>query len=117
MTTRAMTRSQLAHATIDESTVDFQEPEYIGNDKSPEDVETFDQVAIAVKEDLPDGNAVSWTEYVRGGNVESPPVIPHDVKLPQGLIPYGVPSVGVSVWSVSVSSATSSFPKGDRCED
>ena len=103
-------RSQLAHATIDESTVDFQEPEYIGNDESPEDVETFDQVAIVEKEDLPNGNAVSWTEYVSGGNVESPPVIPHDVKLPQVSIPSGVPSVGVSVWCDGVSSVTSSVP-------
>ena len=110
MTTRAMTRSQLAHATIDEDTVDFQEPEYIGDDESPEDVETFDQVAIVEEEDLPDGDAVSWTEYVSSGNVESPPVVPHDVKLPWVLIPCGVPSVGVSVWCDGVSSVTSSVP-------
>eukprot|EP00816_Leptocylindrus_hargravesii_P012043 CAMPEP_0196825346 /NCGR_PEP_ID=MMETSP1362-20130617/92997_1 /TAXON_ID=163516 /ORGANISM="Leptocylindrus danicus, Strain CCMP1856" /LENGTH=93 /DNA_ID=CAMNT_0042205753 /DNA_START=1511 /DNA_END=1789 /DNA_ORIENTATION=+ len=93
-----MKRSQLAHATIDKDTTDFQEPEHLGDNKSPEDVEIFDQAAIVEEEDLPDDNAVSWTEYVSTGDVESPPVVRHDIKLPWISIPCGVPSVGVSVW-------------------
>ena len=47
---RAMTRNQLAHTTIDKGSTDLQEPEYIGNNKSPEDVKTFGQVATVEEE-------------------------------------------------------------------
>mmetsp|Transcript_26577 Transcript_26577/g.41245 ORF Transcript_26577/g.41245 Transcript_26577/m.41245 type:complete len:151 (-) Transcript_26577:117-569(-) len=105
-----MMRSQLAHANNDESSTDFQEPVYIGDYESPEDVKTLNQVAAVEEDDLPDDDAVSWTEYVGSGDIESPPV-PHDVKLPRVSIPCGVPSVDVSIWSVGVSSATSSVPQ------
>ena len=112
VTTRAMTRSQLAHATNEEGSTDFQEPVYIGDYESPEDVETFAQAAAVEEEKLPDDDAVLWTEYVSSGDIDPPPVVLHDVKLPSVLISCGVPSVRVCrVWSVSVSSATSSVPQ------
>eukprot|EP00816_Leptocylindrus_hargravesii_P004637 CAMPEP_0196819364 /NCGR_PEP_ID=MMETSP1362-20130617/70229_1 /TAXON_ID=163516 /ORGANISM="Leptocylindrus danicus, Strain CCMP1856" /LENGTH=67 /DNA_ID=CAMNT_0042197821 /DNA_START=52 /DNA_END=252 /DNA_ORIENTATION=- len=67
-----MTCRQLTHATIDKDTRDFQEPEYIGNNESPEDVKTLNQVAAVEEDDLPDDDAVSWTEYVGSGDIESP---------------------------------------------
>ena len=42
VTTRAMTRSQAAHANDDEGPMDFQAPVYIGYQEYPTDVEAFD---------------------------------------------------------------------------
>jgi len=75
----------MAHATTDEDAMDFQDPDNIRNNKSPLDVDIFNQVAAAVEEDLPNDNVVSWTKYFSGGDVESPQKVPHDVKLPRDL--------------------------------
>ena len=115
VTTRAMTRSQSAHANDDEGPMDFQAPVYIGYQEYPTDVEAFDRVAAVEEEKLPYDDAVSWTEYVSSGDIESPPIVPQDVKLssvPSDVPSVGVPSVGVpSVRSSSVSSATDSVPQ------
>mmetsp|Transcript_1916 Transcript_1916/g.3025 ORF Transcript_1916/g.3025 Transcript_1916/m.3025 type:complete len:98 (-) Transcript_1916:276-569(-) len=93
--TRAMTRSQLAHANDDEGPTDFQEPVYIGDHEYPTDVETFDQVATVEEEKLPYDDVVSWTKYVSSGDIESSSVVLHDVKLPSVSTYCDVPSVGV----------------------
>ena len=110
VTTRAMTRSQSAHANDDEGPMDFQAPVYIGYQEYPTDVEAFDQVATVEEEKLPYDDVVSWTKYVSSGDIESSSVVLHDVKLSSVSTFCDVPSVGVlNVRSISVYSATSSI--------
>ena len=108
VTTRAMTRSQAAHANDDEGPMDFQAPVYIGYQEYPTDVEAFDQVATVEEEKLPYDDVVSWTKYVSSGDIESSSVVLHDVKLPSVSTFCDVPSVGVfNVRSISATSSIS----------
>jgi len=64
--------------------------------------EVFDQEVAAENEDVPDDDAASWTTYLSGGDTESPPTVPQDIKLS---------SVNPSIQSASVSNASSSVPQ------
>ena len=108
VTTRAMTRSQLAHANNDEGPTDFQEPVYIGDHEYPMDVKAFDHVATVEEEKLPYDDVVSWTKYVSNGDIESSSVVLHDVKLSSVSAFCDVPNVGVlNVRSISATSSIS----------